>query len=188
MIARAHVGFAPIVDLTRSPHARVRPLPVSAVRLEGEFWGARLQRNLEVSLPAQWEQLERSGVLDNFRRVTGEVDRAHRGFVFADTDLYKWLEAASWALCGRRDPALERLVDEGLGLIERAQQPDGYLHTYFARERAGARFTDLRDQHELYALGHLLQAAVAHRRATGSERLLQVARRFAERVCQVFGA
>lgn len=187
MTARPHVGFASVVDLTRSPHARLRPLPVSAVRLEGEFWGARLQRNAAVSLPSQWEQLERSGVLANFRRVTGEVDVPHRGFVFADTDLYKWLEAASWALCGRRDAALERLVDEGLSLIERAQRPDGYLHTYYARERAGERFTDLRDQHELYALGHLLQAAVAHHRATGSERLLQVARRFADLVCQVFG-
>src|SRR5512142_1138546 len=103
MIARARVGIAALVDLTRSPRARARPLPVSAVRLEGEFWGARLQRNVAVSLPAQWEQLERSGVLDNFRRVTGEVDRDHRGFVFADTDLYKWLEAASWALCSARD-------------------------------------------------------------------------------------
>lgn len=187
MTAFAHVGFASLVDLTRSPHARLRPLPISAVRLEGEFWGGRLERNAAVSLPSQWEQLEVSGVLDNFRRVTGEVDAAHRGFVFADTDLYKWLEAASWALCGRRDPALERLVDEGLVLIERAQHPDGYLHTFYARERAGTRFTDLRDQHELYALGHLLQAAVAHHRVTGSERLLQVARRFADLVCQVFG-
>jgi DUF1680 family protein len=187
MTVRSHVGFAPLIDLTRSPHARLRPLPVSAARLEGEFWGSRLHRNAAVSLPAQWEQLERSGVLDNFRRVTGEVQRAHRGFVFADTDLYKWLEAASWALCGGGNPALERLVDEGLTLIERAQQPDGYLHTYFAREKAEARFTDLRDQHELYALGHLLQAAVAHHRATGSGRLLQVARRFADLVCEVFG-
>jgi DUF1680 family protein len=187
MTARANVGFAAPVDLTRSPYARLRPLPVSAVRLEGEFWGARLQRNVAVALPSQWEQLEASGVLDNFRRVAGEVDRGHRGFVFADTDLYKWLEAASWALCGGPDAALERRVDEGLDLIERAQRPDGYLHTYYARERAEARFTDLRDQHELYALGHLLQAAVAHRRATGSERLLRVARRFADLVCELFG-
>lgn len=187
MTARTHVGFTPVVDLSRSPHARLQPLPVSAVRLEGEFWGPRLQRNVAVSLPSQWEQLEASGVLDNFRRVTGAVDRPHRGWVFADTDLYKWIEAASWALCRGPDVALGPLVEEALTLIERAQQPDGYLHTYYSLERAGVRFTDLRDQHELYSLGHLLQAAVAHHRATGSERLLRVARRFADLVCQVFG-
>lgn len=187
MNARTHVGIATLLDLRRSPHARLQPLPVSSVHLEGEFWGSRLERNARVSLPSQWEQLEASGVLDNFRRVTGEVDVPHRGFVFADTDLYKWIEAASWVLCQGPNLAVERLLEQGLALVERAQRPDGYLHTYYARERAEARFSDLRDMHEMYSAGHLIQAAVAHHRATGSERLLGVARRFADLLCQVFG-
>jgi DUF1680 family protein len=187
MTGPASVGFAAVVDATRSPHARLRPLSVPAVRLEGEFWGPRLARNAEVSLPTQWEQLESSGCLDNFRRVAGTVDRPHRGFMFADTDLYKWIEAVSWELSRGPRPALEERLEQGLALIEGAQQPDGYLDTYYALERAGARFTDLRDMHELYCLGHLVQAAVAHHRATGSERLLAVARRFADLVCAVFG-
>ncbi len=184
---RSHVGIATPVDLTRSPHARVKPVPVSSVRLEGEFWSDRIERNARVTLPSQWERLEASGVLDNFRRAAGEGDAPHRGFVFVDTDLYKWVEAVSWTLCSGPNLALENLLEQGLSLIERAQQPDGYLNTYFVRERAGARFTNLRDMHELYSAGHLIQAAVAHHRSTGSERLLDVARRFADLLCAVFG-
>jgi hypothetical protein len=175
------------LDLSASPHARLRPVPVSSVRLEGQFWGDRFERVRSVSLPGQWAQLEASGVLDNFRRLTNGSDAPHQGYVFADTDLYKWLEAASWVLCQERDPGLERLVDEGSTLVERAQQPDGYLHTYYARDRALNRFTNLRDSHETYSAGHLIQAAIAHWRTTGSGRLLDVARRFADLLCQTFG-
>ncbi len=187
MKAPAPRRFAPVVDLTHSPHARVRPVPVQAVRLEGEFWKGRLERLARVSLPAQWDELEGSGVLDNFRRVAGAVDRPHRGWVFADSDLYKWIEAAAWVLSQAGDPGLERRVDVALGLVEGAQHSDGYVNTYYSLERAGARFTDLRDQHELYSAGHLMQAAVAHHRATGSDRLLRAARRFADLLCRVFG-
>jgi DUF1680 family protein len=187
MTLRQPAGFGAPLDLSLSPYARLRPVAVSSVRLDGAFWGDRCERNRTVSLTGQWEQLDESGVLDNFRRVTGESDAPHRGYVFADTDLYKWIEAAAWVLCQESDPALERLVDQGLTLIERAQQPDGYLHTYYVRDRAQERFTNLRDSHELYSAGHLIQAAVAHRRATGSTRLLDVARRFADLLCQVFG-
>jgi DUF1680 family protein len=74
-----------------------------------------------------------------------------------------------------------------MGEIEDAQQPDGYLNTYFATEKASERWTDLTHKHELYCAGHLIQAAVAHHRATGSERLLNVARRFADHICDTFG-
>jgi len=178
---------APVVDVARSPHARLAPVPVSAVTLDGGLWGARTRADVEVSLLQQWEQLESTGRLDNFRRVAGKVDRPFRGRVFNDTDLYKWLEAASWVLVRDRDPALERLVDQGIELCEGAQQPDGYLDTYYSLERAGQRWTDLRDNHELYCAGHLFQAAVAHHRATGSERLLRVGIRLADLICAEFG-
>jgi len=178
---------SPVVDTARSPHARLRPVAVSRVALDGEFWGPRCERVATDSLPAQWAQLARTGRLDNFRRVTGVVKLPHQGLVFDDSDLYKWIEAASWCLSRRPDARLERLVGEGIALVEAAQQADGYVSTLYAVERAAERWTDLRDNHELYCAGHLIQAAVAHRRATGSDRLLRVARRFADLVCETFG-
>ena len=115
------------------------------------------------------------------------MKRPHEGLVFNDSDLYKWIEAASWSLAQRPDRQLEQRVDEGIALIEAAQQPDGYVSTLYAVDRAADRFTNLRDNHELYCAGHLIQAAVAHRRATGSDRLLRVARRFADLACDTFG-
>jgi DUF1680 family protein len=183
----AHSTRTPVIDVARSPHARLVPAPVSAVSLEGEFWGARRRTLAEVSLPRQWEQLEATGRLDNFRRVAGRTDVPYQGRVFNDSDLYKWLEAASWALLRGPDPALERRIDEGIALVEGAQQPDGYLDTYYSLERREARWTNLRDDHELYCAGHLMQAAVAHHRATGGERLLRVAERLADLLCAEFG-
>jgi DUF1680 family protein len=177
-----------VVDVARSPHARLGPVPVSAVSLDpAAFWGERLRVNAEVSLLHQWEQLEETGRLDNFRRVAGLVDRPHRAPVFNDTDLYKWLEAASWVLAQGPAPRLAALVDEGIALCEGAQHADGYLDTYYSLDRQGERWSNLRDNHELYCLGHLTQAAVAHHRATGSDRLLRVATRYADLVCQEFG-
>jgi hypothetical protein len=177
----------PVVDVDRSPHARLLPVPVSAVELQGQFWGTRFRTDLAVSLLQQWEQLESTGRLDNFRRVAGRSDRPYQGRVFNDSDLYKWLEAASWSLASGSNPELERLVDEGIALAEGAQQPDGYLDTYYSLERAGERWTNLRDNHELYCAGHLIQAAIAHHRVTGGERLLRVATRLADLICSVFG-
>jgi DUF1680 family protein len=178
---------APVIDVTRSPHAALSPLPVSAVRLEGGLWGARQESALEVGLLQQWEQLESTGRLDNFRRVAGKSERPYQGREFNDSDLYKWLEAASWTLVRGANPRLERLVEEGITLAEEAQQPDGYLDTNFSLERSGERWSNLRDKHELYCAGHLFQAAVAHHRATGNERLLRVATRLADMICAEFG-
>ena len=177
----------PVIDVARSPQARLAPVPVSAVTLDGELWGGRYRTDLEVSLFQQWDQLEATGRLDNFRRVAGLVDRPYQGRVFNDSDLYKWLEAASWALVRGPNPGLERLVEQGIALAEGAQQADGYLDTYYSLERASERWSNLRDNHELYCAGHLMQAAVAHHRATGSERLLRVATRFADLICTEFG-
>jgi uncharacterized protein len=178
---------APVIDVARSPHVALWPVPVSAVRLEGGLWGRRYGTDLEVSLLQQWQQLEATGRLDNFRRVAGKSEKPYQGREFNDSDLYKWLEAASWMLVGGPNPRLERLVEEGITLAEEAQHPDGYLDTNYSLERKGERWSNLRDKHELYCAGHLFQAAVAHHRATGSERLLRVATRLADLICAEFG-
>jgi DUF1680 family protein len=174
------------IDTSASPHAALRPVPISAVRLEGGLWGARLELLARVSLPAQHRSLEAAGVLDNFRRAAGRSAAPFRGLEVADTDLYKWLEAACWVLAGREDGGLRGLVSEAIDLVAAAQEPDGYLDTFHAG-RPGERWSNLRSHHELYCVGHLVQAGIAHRRATGDERLLRVARRAADLVCRTFG-
>jgi len=151
------------------------------------FWKPRIERNATISLPTQMEKLRESGVLENFRRVYGESEAEFQGMFFADSDLYKWLEAASWALQSQRLPYIAEMVDEALGVIERAQGDDGYLNTYYQGDRISERWSDTDRMHELYCAGHLFQAAVAHHRSTGSDRLLRIARRFADHIRDIFG-
>lgn len=176
-----------VVDTTDSPAARLQPVPIHRVRLTDAFWQPRREINRTVTLPSQYQQCEETGRLDNFRRAAGKKDGPFQGIFFNDSDVYKWLEAAAWTLATTRDEALEAMVGTAITEIEAAQQPDGYLNTYYTFEKAGERWSNLKDMHELYCAGHLLQAAVAHFRATDSDRLLNVARRFADYICATFG-
>ncbi|SIT44615.1 conserved hypothetical protein [Paraburkholderia ribeironis] len=176
-----------VVDLSVSTFARVRPVPVASVDLRGPFWGHRCELNSKHTLLGQWDLLESTGRLNNFRRVFGEYEGTFSGLFFNDSDLYKWIEAASWAIAKGPDAELERRIDEGISLIERAQEDDGYIDTYFTVDRPREKWTNLRDLHEMYVGGHLIQAAIAHHRATGNARLLHVATRFADMLCQRFG-
>lgn len=175
-----------VVDTSRSKYTQHRPVPLTAVTLSDEFWAPRRRVNHEVTLPAQFQHLETSHRLNNFRRVSGKVERPFEPPIFNDTDVYKWLEAAAWTLATEDDPELERMVDVAITEIADAQQPDGYIHSYFALV-PGERWSNLRDLHEMYNAGHLIQGAVAHYRATGSTRLLNVASRFADLICDTFG-
>lgn len=176
-----------VVDFSRSRGAVLRPVAVAAVTLAGRFWGPRLQRNVAVTLPTQYDLLESTGRLNNFRRVTGRYGGPYAGIFFNDSDVYKWIEAASWAQAAGPVPALQERIDAAIALIEAAQGDDGYINTWFSLERRHERWSNLRDLHEMYCGGHLIQAAVAHHRVTGSMRLLTVARRFADLLCEVFG-
>ncbi|HEX3047641.1 MAG TPA: beta-L-arabinofuranosidase domain-containing protein, partial [Bacillota bacterium] len=143
-----------------------------AVQITGEFWRSRIDGNRTVSLPYQYEQLITSGVLDNFKRVLGQKDgRAcaqgtYAGPFWMDSDAYKWLEAASYSLATHPDSQLEEGVEETIALIAAAQEPNGYLNTYFQLVEPDKKFTNLGMCHELYCAGHLIQAAVAHYRGT----------------------
>jgi DUF1680 family protein len=187
--AETPVRASVVVDTTHSPHARLRPVPVSAVTLADNFWALRLRMNREVTLPAQYRLLEETDRLANLRRAAAPEPHGNfHGYFFNDSDVYKWLEAVAWAQAAAPDPALASLAETVIDIVERAQQPDGYLDSYFVFERAGERWTNLRDLHELYCAGHLIQAAIADYRATGGERLLRVARRSADLICATFGS
>ncbi len=177
----------PVVDMSRSPYARLRPLPPAAVRLEDTFWAPRLAINREVTLPAQLQQCETTGRIDNFRRASGKRQGEFQGIYFNDSDVYKWAEAAAFSLATHPDPKLEADLDAVIAEIAAAQDADGYLNTYFTFERKPERFTNLRDMHEIYCAGHLIQAAVAHHRATGKTTLLDVAVRLADCLDNTFG-
>src|SRR5205814_7465077 len=106
---------------------------------------------------------------------------------FWDSDVAKWLEAASYSLASSPDEALEACIEEVVHLLQSAQQPDGYLNSYFLAVEPDARWTDLRDGHELYCAGHLIEAGVAHFQATGRRTLLDVVCRLADHIGRVFG-
>ncbi len=176
-----------VVNTSRSPHARLRPVSLTEVTLSDGFWAPRLRLNREVTLPAQHRILEETGRIDNFRRASGKKAIEFQGFFFNDSDVYKWLEAVAWSLAREDDPALTRLMEAVIDEVAAAQQPDGYLNTFFVLDKAAERWTNLFAMHELYCAGHLIQAAVAHHRVTGSNRLLEIARRFADLICDTFG-
>lgn len=177
-----------VVDTTHSAHARLRPVPITDVKITDRFWEPRRAINRATTLASQHHYCEETGRIDNFRRAAGKIDKPFQGiYPFNDSDVYKWLEAACWSLPEFPDPGLFRMVETTIGEITDAQDVNGYLNTYFTFEREPERWTNLKDKHELYCAGHLIQAAVAHFRVTGSDRLITVARRFADHICDLFG-
>ncbi len=109
------------------------------------------------------------------------------GWVFQDSDLYKWLEAAGYLLQNESDNELEALADGAIELICAAQEDDGYINTLYTINNPEKRFSNLRDHHELYCFGHLAEAAVSYYEATGKDRILNAACRFADLICSIFG-
>ncbi|GHO91839.1 hypothetical protein KSF_018870 [Reticulibacter mediterranei] len=176
-----------IVRPTTSSRALLAPLGMQAVRLTDHFWEPRRMSNHKMGLQAQLQQSEQTGRIDNFRRAAGLIQAPFQGIYFNDSDVYKWVEACAWVLATEDDSQLAAQVDEVIALIAAAQDEDGYLNTYFTFERKAERWTNLKDMHELYCAGHLIQAAIAYHRATGKTTLLDVAVRFADNIAQVFG-
>jgi DUF1680 family protein len=180
---------AVIVDTSASPHARHRAIPVGAVRLSDEFLAPRIELNRTATLISQHQHLVETNRLRNFERAAGTFDGPFDGIYFNDSDVYKWLEAVAWAIAASPGDAaaLRELADSVIALIAAAQDETGYVNTYFSVDLVHERWSNLRDRHELYCAGHLLQAAVAHHRATGENSLLQVATTFADLICDHFG-
>ena len=171
---------------TALPHPSLQPLPLPDVTITDTFWSARRETVRTSTLPTQLHHLKTHGQLEALRLQwrAGDPDEPH---IFWDSDVAKWIEAASYSLAAHPDPELEAEVDAAISLLAGAQQPDGYLNTYFSVVAPGQRFTDLRDAHELYCAGHLIEAGVAHFESTGRKSLLDVVRRYADLIADVFG-
>ena len=176
------------------PWKRLRSLPLKQVKIEDVFWAGHQRLIREVVIPYQWDALNDripdatpSHCIRNFRIAAGLERGEFQGVIFQDSDLAKWLEAVAYNLETHPDCGLEQTADEVITLIERAQQPDGYLNTYYTLKEPGKRWTNFREGHELYCAGHLIEAAVAYYNATGKRRLLDVVCRFADHIDTVIG-
>lgn len=168
--------------------ARLRPLGLDAVEIDGGFWAQRQLANGDRAIPAGHEQLERAGNLENLRIAAGQAQGEAVGPIFADSDIYKWLEAVAWEIARRPDDRLLALQREVTALVAAAQSDDGYLDSVVQVRHAGqGRYFDLPWSHEHYCAGHLIQAAVAQVRCTGDRGLLAVAIKVADHLAATFG-
>ncbi len=175
-----------LLQLSRSPFAQVQNLPATAIHLREGFWKERQQTVAEKGLPHGWNQLQESGSIEAFDIAGGVSPKPDRGLVFRDSDVYKWMESASYAISlgySHFQNHLSALAEK----IKKVQDSDGYLNTYFYGERKPLRFTNLPWNHEIYCAGHFIQAALAHKRVTASDELFTPALRLAECLWQNFG-
>jgi DUF1680 family protein len=169
---------------------RLRPLSLAEVTITGGFWGRRQRVNASATLAHIEQWLEREGWLANFDlAAAGALPEGRRGREFSDSEVYKYLEALAWEIGRTGDAALEERFRKVVARVAAAQEPDGYLNTKFGRPGQAPRWSDLEWGHELYCIGHLLQAAVARARTRpdADDGLVEVARCAADLVCSVFG-
>jgi uncharacterized protein len=162
--------------------------------IKDQFWRSKMEVVRDVVIPYQWAALndripnaEPSHAIENFRIAAGESTGEFYGKVFQDSDVAKWLEAVAYSLETDPNDELEKTADGVIELIGKAQQEDGYLNTYYIIKEPGKRWTNLRDNHELYCAGHMMEAAVAYYQATGKKQLLDIMCRYADHIDSVFG-
>ncbi len=171
----------------QSAQRQLTPVSFTHVKLDDPFWAPRQEINRTLAIPHMYQMLVDTGRIAAFdldfeRDVPSDIT-----LIFGDSDPAKWLEAASYSLITHPDPKLAALVDEVADKIISAQQPDGYLNTHFTAIQPEMRWKNLRDWHEMYCAGHLMEAAVAHHQATGDPKLLNALARYADHIDSLFG-
>jgi DUF1680 family protein len=172
----------------------VRPVPFTAVKIDDAFWSPRIETNRTVTIPFDFRKCEETGRIDNFVKAAHQMPGKYEGYAFNDSDVFKVMEGAAYSLALHPDPELDAYLDGLIAKVAAAQEPDGYLYAArtvdpaHVQEMSGPqRFTNLRFSHELYNVGHLYEAAVAHYLATGKRNLLHVALRSADFLDREFG-
>ena len=173
--------------MTINTNSRLEPVGITAATIDDEFWTPRIETVRETTINFVYERLVESGRIENFRVAAG-ADGEYQGRFYNDSDVYKWLEGACYALSKTDDPNLEARIEEVVSVISNAQEPDGYLNSYFQTVEPDMKWTNLHFLHELYCAGHLIEAAIAHHEVTGKEKLLTVATDFADHIDDRFGA
>jgi len=173
---------------------KAEEISVRQVEIRDCFWSQLQEKIIDVVIPFQEKVLNdevegvpKSHAIENFRIAAGLSEGEFYGMVFQDSDVAKWLEGVAYSLAVKPDAGLEARADAIIDIIEKAQQPDGYLDTYFIIKEPEHRWQNLQECHELYCAGHMMEAAVAYYQTTGKDRLLHVAERLADHIVSRFG-
>ena len=173
---------AGIIDLSGSPFAKLKTVPVHSVEIREGFWSRRRTTNVDSSIPSMHDELVAHGRMDNFLRLEGKSSAPQIGPVFSDSDIYKWTEAVGFALQSADLPQLRAITSAMIRDVVAIQEPGGYLNTYYQGDRKPLRmlYDTQTTGHELYCIGHMLQGAIAWYRATGDRTLLDAGIRFVD--------
>lgn len=172
-----------------------KEIGIRQIHVDDGFWNKRIRNAVEKVVPYQWRVLndrepgaEPSHAIRNFKIAAGMEEGEFYGYQFQDSDVAKWIEAASYSLIYEDSPEIRAALDEAIGIIEKAQQADGYLDTHYILKKPDRKWKEIAHGHELYCTGHMLEAAVAYRAVTGDDRLLRVMERNVELIRSVFGS
>jgi DUF1680 family protein len=166
----------------------MRSLPLADIRLTDPFWTQWQNTLVDTTLPAIYRQLDETGRIGNFRRAAKLEEGGFAGkFWFDDSDVYKYLEAAAYGLAIKRGATVRKQADDTISLVLAAQEPDGYLNTFFQLKHPDLKFRNLHTMHEMYCGGHLIEAGVAFYESLGERKLLECAVKFADHLLSIFG-
>ena len=173
-------------DIKEQPLKMIEQIDFSHVKINDNFWSPRLSKHVSATLPVCIDQIEnQTGRIRNFENAAkGEGE--HSGIFFDDSDVYKALEGMAYSLINNPDPELEKKADEWIDKFAAAQQPDGYINTFYTLTVLDKRWTNM-DKHEMYCAGHMIEAGVAYYQATGKRKLLDVCIRMTDHMMSQFG-
>ena len=173
-------------DIKEQPSKMIEQIDFSHVKINDNFWSPRLSKHVSATLPVCIDQIDnQTGRIRNFENAAkGEGE--HSGIFFDDSDVYKALEGMAYSLINNPDPELEKKADEWIDKFAAAQQPDGYINTFYTLTGLDKRWTNM-DKHEMYCAGHMIEAGVAYYQATGKRKLLDVCIRMADHMMSQFG-
>ena len=173
-------------DIKEQPLKMIEQIDFSHVKINDNFWSPRLSKHVSATLPVCIDQIEnQTGRIRNFENAAkGEGE--HSGIFFDDSDVYKALEGMAYSLINNPDPELEKKADEWIDKFAAAQQPDGYINTFYTLTGLDKRWTNM-DKHEMYCAGHMIEAGVAYYQATGKRKLLDVCISMTDHMMSQFG-
>jgi len=190
ILSVAAMAFARGTPQQKSPHQRLSEVALRNVGIADRFWTPRIKTCREVTLPYCYDVCEKTGRISNFAKASGRLEGKFEGIWFNDSDVYKVIQGAAYTLHTHPDPGLDRRTDQVIATIGGAQQPDGYLFCFFTIDNADQRFKNIcrpAARHELYCMGHMIEAGAVHWEMTGKKEFLDVACKLADHIGSVFG-
>ncbi|MGL6193301.1 MAG: glycoside hydrolase family 127 protein [Thermoguttaceae bacterium] len=180
-------AFAFTAQETEPKNLAMRAVPFTNVHFNDHFWSPRLKTNREISIPHNYKWCEDTGRFTNFAKAAKLMDGKFQGIYFNDSDVYKLLEGTAYSLADHPDVELKKRADAVIEWIAAAQQPNGYINTYYELVEPDKKWTNTHVMHELYCAGHMTEAAVAYYQATGDRKLLDVTEKFLAHIMDTFG-